>query len=243
MIDYNFYSKLIQNLKAKNFKFVYFSEFKLDESNVILRHDVDFSIQKALEMAKIENELGIKSTYFILLRTNFYNPFSYENIKLINEIKLLNHEIGLHFDRSFYKIDDLDLSLKVNFEINILESLIGHDVTCFSFHRPNQDILNLNLKIPNKINAYSYEFFNNIKYVSDSGGNFNRVYKMNFGLADKKGLQLLIHPIWYTNKNIDSIEKVFVELLKQNLNRNLTDLKSNLKNVPDLKFIKENLND
>ena len=41
---------------------------------LLLRHDLDLDLDAGLKMAEIEARLSIKSTYFILLFNNFYNP-------------------------------------------------------------------------------------------------------------------------------------------------------------------------
>ena len=57
--------------------------------SVILRHDVDTSIEKAVKMAEFEKNLGISSTYFVLVTTDFYNVFSAKNTALIRKIRTL----------------------------------------------------------------------------------------------------------------------------------------------------------
>ncbi len=72
-------------------------DFKTDTSkNVIgLRHDVDHSIDYALEMAFWEHDRGIRSTYYILPGTAYWN----EDPRLLDkclQIQDFGHEIGLH---------------------------------------------------------------------------------------------------------------------------------------------------
>lgn len=43
---------------------------------VILRHDIDNSLPQAVKLAELEAEEGVHSTWFVLLRTDFYNVFS-----------------------------------------------------------------------------------------------------------------------------------------------------------------------
>ena len=63
----------------------------------VLRHDIEFSIDRALEMARIEHEdLNVHSTYTVQLRNNTYNALSQKNIEAIQEIESMGHYIGLH---------------------------------------------------------------------------------------------------------------------------------------------------
>ena len=48
---------------------------KTKSPHILWRHDVDFSIHRASSLAKIENELGVKATYFLKLHSEFYNLF------------------------------------------------------------------------------------------------------------------------------------------------------------------------
>ena len=62
------------------------------EHAAIIRHDVDKKPQNALIVAGIEQELGISSTYYF--RTV---PESF-NLRIIQEIHDMGHEIGYHYE-------------------------------------------------------------------------------------------------------------------------------------------------
>ena len=82
------YKEVLKHAK-KRYSFLTFSEFsksKKQNNVILLRHDIDYSIDKAFEMAKIESKLGIKSTYFVLLRSSFYNPYSIVNTSQLKKI-------------------------------------------------------------------------------------------------------------------------------------------------------------
>ena len=66
------YQKIIKVAKSQNFVFVKFdSLFSENEKTIIWRHDVEFSPDIALEMANIEKDEGIVSTYFFQLHSEF----------------------------------------------------------------------------------------------------------------------------------------------------------------------------
>ena len=54
----------------------------------------------------------------------------------------MGHEIGLHFDASFYSAKD-DLNHACKKEISILEKVISRKVNIISFHRPSKIMLNI----------------------------------------------------------------------------------------------------
>ena len=89
-----------------------YEKLRKSKKFLILRHDVDFSLDYALKLAKKEAKNEIKSTYFILLHGEYYNPFDKKNTKIIKEISNLGHEIGLHYDTDFFQ-NHLKKKLKV----------------------------------------------------------------------------------------------------------------------------------
>ena len=102
---------------------------------MLLRHDIDFCPLRALRIAQIERKMNIKSTFFFLVNTDFYNLNSYENKNVLKEIVNLGHEIGLHFDAStLKKINIINKVCKA--EVKVLENLIEKKIYIISFHRP-----------------------------------------------------------------------------------------------------------
>ena len=56
------------------------------ESYCVIRHDIEFSLERAYQLAVIENELGISTSYFIQLNNNVYNGLSFKNINIFLQI-------------------------------------------------------------------------------------------------------------------------------------------------------------
>lgn len=206
---YNEYEKLLDLLKEKNYKFCDFRTCSEEKRCVILRHDVDFTLNKALELARFENSKNIKSTYFILLSTSFYNIFSKASYEIVNEIVGLGHRIGLHFDEKRYKIADLDsLESYINYEKSTIENLIGCRIEAVSMHRPSNWILENDIQFNGLINTYSKHFIQNIKYLSDS-----RMFWREdvFEIVEKvlyQKLHILTHPFWYSYKEETMKDKI-----------------------------------
>jgi hypothetical protein len=69
----------------------YLTDKPLDQKIVILRHDVDRNKNNAFEIAKIENDLGICSSYY------FRYPYTFDP-GLMAKISVLGHEIGYHYE-------------------------------------------------------------------------------------------------------------------------------------------------
>ncbi len=90
----NTYKDLLQALKEQGYKFQTFKEF-LDNpasKSIILRHDVDLLPNNSLRFAKIQNELGIKGTYYFRAVPGSWD----ENV--IIQITAMGHEIGYHYE-------------------------------------------------------------------------------------------------------------------------------------------------
>ena len=68
------------------------------KNTLLIRHDIDFSVDFAYKLALFESELEIRSTYFLMLTSNMYNLLSSENQRLVRSIIKLGHKVSIHFD-------------------------------------------------------------------------------------------------------------------------------------------------
>jgi len=165
------YKGLIHLLKAEGYTFTDYKSYKElgDKSCVILRHDIDSSIKKAYEMALLEKELDVCSTYFVLVSSEFYNPSAVVNVNMLQEMHQMGHGIGLHFDEVKYagKTEE-EVKVAAEQERVILQSILNVPITTISMHRPSKTTLDGDWKFDHMINSYGTEFFRNFKYVSDS---------------------------------------------------------------------------
>ena len=162
----------------------------IDGKCILLRHDVDFSVRYALEMAHLENQQGVKSTYFFMTTSEFYNIFCEENRKAIRQIYELGHEIGLHWDSRFSpQSSELIDRLFVN-QLSLLSEILGHGVKSASQHVP---IDTPAIKVDHlvEVEAYSTEVMHRFAYVSDSSMQW-REHTINHR---RVSFQFLAHPI------------------------------------------------
>jgi len=63
---------------------------------LVNRVDIDLSVKKADRLRSIFDRLGIKASFFVRLHANEYNPFSFENYRILKAIRDGGHEIGYH---------------------------------------------------------------------------------------------------------------------------------------------------
>ncbi len=199
-----------------------------------MRHDIDMDIQRAVEMARLEAELGVRATYFVLISSDFYNVFSARNTAGLREITALGHSVGLHFDEMKYRnTPPRYLAMKIEQEIDLLETCVG-PVTTVSLHRPSEATLSADYRIRGGMvaNSYSTEFFKKFKYVSDSRRNWREdIYEIITSHTYDK-LHILTHPIWYhaDDRSMKDTMKEFVIRAKKerydSLLDNIRDFKS-----------------
>lgn len=198
---YDAFSKMIELLKSNGYKFYLYDEVA-EGKQCILRHDVDFDIKQSLELAQLEHKLGVKSTYFVLLKTDFYNPLSQKSIEMLKRIIGLGHEIGLHFDEKSYE-DDCNVTNAIKNECRILEQALEHPIKVVSMHRPSKKTLESNYVIDGLINSYSDRFFKEYKYISDSRRNWREDAFAIINSNEFPKLHILTHAFWYHNSPSD----------------------------------------
>lgn len=63
---------------------------------IVNRVDMDFSVKKADRLRDIFDRLRIKASFFVRLHAPEYNPFSFENYRILKAIRDSGHEIGYH---------------------------------------------------------------------------------------------------------------------------------------------------
>lgn len=193
------YRRLLEALRGRGYAARGFADADPGERHVILRHDLDMSIGAALPIAGIERELGVRATYFVLVRTEMYNPFSRRAQALLGEIAGLGHEIGLHLDASPYGDDLAALDAAAAAECRVLETIIGRPVAVISFHRPAGALLGLEAEMAGRMHAYQPRFFRDMGYCADSRGAWRHGHPLEHpALAEGRAIQLLTHPIWWT---------------------------------------------
>ena len=233
---YESYINLVELLKNNKYRFVHYSNYTDAEKPVIMRHDVDESIEKAVQMAELEAELGISTDYFILLTSDLYNAASRASVEGMRRIIYAGHKIGLHFDETaytdVYAVPD-KVSEKIKMETEILSRLLDVEVDTFSFHRPSRKILEAELEIPGLINSYEDTFFHKFKYISDSRRRWRESVTEMICNGQNPRLNILTHAFWYNRK-----EKTLDESIKSFVYSGNSDRYRSLKeNISDLESI------
>ena len=214
-----YYKTLLKKIKNKT---IFYNEINKYDNFTLWRHDIDFSVHRALSLAKLEKNLEVKATYFIQLGSNFYNIFEKETKNLIMKIIDFGHDIGLHFDFNQYNIENKKNFLYyLNYEKNIIEDLLKVNIRVFSFHNPNKNTLKYNnFFYSGMINTYAKYFADNVKYCSDSNG-YWRFKRLEDFLEEKhEKIQVLTHPGWYQKEVMRPRERI-IRSIQGRANNNL----------------------
>ena len=112
------YRLYLQAIKASYSNILTFAEFfslpEPPDSFVIIRHDVDRKPKNALKMAMLENEMGVRSTYYFRTKAHVFNS------GIIRAIAKYGHEIGYHYESLADTKGDMGLAIN-DFEANLLK--------------------------------------------------------------------------------------------------------------------------
>jgi hypothetical protein len=144
---------------------------------LILRHDVDLSLDAALAVAEAEAEEGAWSTWFLMTRSIFYNLASPEGERAIERLRELGHRVAHH---AVWPNVDLD----ARFEPVV------------AWHNPDPEYMRE--PIAGAVNVMAAPFFDPDHYRSDSNQHWRQGCpheELTRGAFE--WLQLLTHPeIW-----------------------------------------------
>ena len=216
--DYHSYVDLLNIIRQENYTFCNYHNYADSDRCVILRHDIDSSLERAVKLAEVEHDQGVHSTYFALLRTDFYNVASAKGYACIRRIHELGHDIGLHFDEKTYNPHQ-DIISAMAWEAGILSEVCDVPVKSVSMHRPSQETLEADYQIPGLVNTYGQTFFREFKYLSDSRRRWRYPVKELIQSGQYSRFQILTHPFWYSEENRSLEQSIFEFVNHANLER------------------------
>lgn len=194
------YQALLRELKARGFQDVPLAAVQKSARHVVLRHDVDLCLESAARLADIEAAEGMRSTYYVLVNTEMYNPASRAGRDAMARIVRGGHALGLHFDAGPHPGTIAAMDAAAAQDCAILEAIVGRPVESISFHRPAPELIGFDGALAGRPHSYQPRFFSDLVYISDSEGRWRHGHPLDHpGVRNGKALQLLIHPIWWTS--------------------------------------------
>jgi hypothetical protein len=170
------YRELLRAAHAGGYRFAGFDRAPT-HGDLILRHDVDLSLEAALAVAAVEADEGAWSTWFLMTRSVFYNLDSRAGAAAIDELRRLGHRVAHHAVWPDVDLDD-------RFDAVV------------AWHNPDPEFMQA--EIPGAANVMRPPFFEPDRYRSDSNQHWRHgCPHEQLAAGGFDWLQLLTHPeIW-----------------------------------------------
>jgi hypothetical protein len=170
------YRELLEAARRGGYRWALFDRAPR-EGDLLLRHDVDLSLEAAVELAKLEHDLGAQATYFLLTESVFYNLDSAVGRAALATLRDLGHRVGLH---AVYPRAELDPRFD----------------PVVAWHNPDPEYMRA--PIDGVVNVMQEGFFDPATYRSDSNQRWRSGCPHEaLAAGELPWLQLLTHPeIW-----------------------------------------------
>jgi hypothetical protein len=174
--DLAHYAELLDAARQGGYRFATFDS-EPGPGDLLLRHDIDMSLEAALTMAELESQQGIVATYFLMTRSEFYNLDAPSGVHAIARLRELGHRLALH---AVYP----DATLDERFD------------PVLAWHVPDPEYMVV--PVDGAVNAMQPGYFDPANYRSDSNQHWrNGCPHEELASGAFEWLQLLVHPeIW-----------------------------------------------
>ncbi len=200
--DLDHYGQLLTAAEAGGYRLAFF-DHEPEPGDLFLRHDVDLSLDAARELSAFERDRGIRSTYFLMPTSVFYNLASPEGQATIDQLRADGHRVGLHADFP-------ELGLDHRFDAVV------------TWHNPEPEWMSGPLE--GAVNVMGPPWFDPATYRSDSNQRWrNGCPHEEIAAGAFPWLHLLIHPeIWVYPG--DSMRETMHAMLDRDRERRLEQL-------------------
>jgi hypothetical protein len=174
--DLAHYGELLDAAEAGGYRWAFFDR-EPGPGDLLLRHDVDMSLEAAVAMAELEAARDVPATYFLMTRSDFYNLDGRDGERTLVRLRELGHRVGLHAVAPDTTLD-------------------GRFDRVVAWHIP--DPATMGEPIPGAVNVYAPPWFDRDLYRSDSNQHWRGgCPHQELASGGFERLQLLVHPeIW-----------------------------------------------
>ncbi len=175
--DLAHYAELLDAAKQGGYRFAFFDR-EPRAGDLFLRHDVDLSLEAAVELAEVEAARDAAATYFLMTESVFYNLASPVGRAAIDRLRALGHRVGLHAVHPNADRDD-------RFD------------PVLAWHNPDPEYMSA--PVGSAVNVMAHPWFDREHYRSDSNQRWRSGPPVEtLARGEPDWLQLLIHPeIWF----------------------------------------------
>jgi hypothetical protein len=211
----SYYESILKLSLDTGYRFLRLRDFVEQKPDVhkekicVLRHDLDDKPQRLRGMIDSEESLGVRSTVFVLVHTDKYNPFSYPALNVLRKAEDRGFEIGLH--TNFVEVSQIVDAAPDKILANEVNALRGYfSISGIACHRNIDFMYNSlpyveanweRLKTDNRLlyQAYQPSIFNELVFVNEGflphlGW---RSHLPEDVIASGKSFCLSTHPHWW----------------------------------------------
>ena len=210
--SFDYYRFMLNTVIEKGFAVTSFERYDANRGKtVIMRHDVDYTLNGVAQLARIEADAGATASYLFRVHAHEYNLFTPHVYRLLHDLRRLGHEIGLHFEAMTVAralgIDPQDLLKK---EKRILEDILGIAIATTSEHRDITHVVHetpyyhdVHSPLDAGFRNYAMEprYMVEMKYLSDSNGVWREGDLLQH-IDRHDRFQVLIHPDWWFEEDL-----------------------------------------
>ena len=174
--DLDHYAELLEAARSGGYRCAFFDR-EPEPGDLLLRHDVDMSLEAAVTMAELEAARGVAATYFLMTRSDFYNLDARSGVAALERLRELGHRVALH---AVYP----DAALDDRFDPVV------------AWHTPDPEYMSD--PVEGAVNVMEPGYFDPARYRSDSNQRWRSGCPHDELAAGAfEWLQLLVHPeIW-----------------------------------------------
>jgi hypothetical protein len=174
--DLDHYRELLDAAHAGGYRWASF-DGPPRPADLFLRHDVDLSLEATLVLARLEHELGVRATYFLMTESAFYNLDSELGRTVQRRLRAWGHAVGLHAVHPRAELD-------------------GRFDPVLAWHNPDPEYVHE--PVVGAVNVMEPPYFTRGCYRSDSNQHWREGCPHDELRAGAfEWLQLLVHPeIW-----------------------------------------------
>ncbi len=220
MLAYENLCKSINNSKYDIYTVKSYLQKRPIKNAIIIRHDIERLLDDAYNIASIEREYDIRSTYYIRMKRDVFKP------EILKKISSFGHEIGYHYEVLDKAKGDIDKAIEI-FESELNEFRNIYLVETISMHgNPLTKWINQDIWTNHQFEKFGVIGdgflsidFSNILYITDTGRKWNSTwynikdyppnydYKKNPQIKSSSDIAKIIekenYPIIYLNVHPD----------------------------------------
>ncbi|MDJ0785159.1 MAG: hypothetical protein QNK05_00035 [Myxococcota bacterium] len=214
------YDGLIETFLAEGYRFLSYLEPPVPERCVYLRHDIDYSLSWAVELAERNRGLGVRGTFFLQLRSPLYNLLSFENLEAARRLLDAEQWLAFHVTLPEEPIDRGERAALILADYERTREALPELQPVFAWHNPSLRMTaeDLDEEVPGMVNAYGRIADTPVTYVGDSNLRHSVAELRDVARAGTSPLQLALAPMQWLPDRAD-----MPGILARNLGRKLRD--------------------